>query len=66
MYVYLINIQIVTDTHIIAYVEAVTGPVYFHDSAMKLVICLSTCLSLCLLTAFLKICALDFSDFLHM
>ena len=63
MFAYLINIQIVTDTHIITYVETGTGSVYFHNSAMKHVICLSTSLSLCLVTAFLKICTLDFSDF---
>ena len=66
MFVYLMNIQIVADTGIITNVETGIGPVYFHNSAMKLVICLSTCLSLCLLTAFLKICALDYSAFLHM
>ena len=66
MFVNLVNIQIVTDTHSITYVETVTGPVYFHDSAIKYVICLSTCLSLCLLTVFIKICPLDFSNFLHM
>ena len=43
MFVNLVNIQIVTDTHSITYVETVTGPVYFHDSAIKYVICLSTC-----------------------
>ena len=63
MFAYLINIQIVTDTHIIIYVETGTGSVYFHNSAMKHVICLSTSLSLCLVTVFLKICTLDFSDF---
>lgn len=66
MFVYLMNIQIVADTHIITNVETGIGPVYFHNSAMKLVICLSVCLSLCLLTAFLKICALNYSAFLHM
>ena len=66
MFVYLINIQTVADTHIITNLETGIGPVYFHDSAMKLVICPSTCLSPCLLTAFLKICVLAYSDFLHM
>ena len=47
--------QIVADTHIITYVETVIVPVYFHGGAMERVICLSTNLSLCPLTAFLKI-----------